>query len=204
MSLNINGNPHADTISTTKKSAGNKDIISFLKKVKLPTRNKIKSQKNYLKYKKKFLQQGFINHKGQSFDRPQCILCGHVFSNKFLKTLRLAGHLTNVHLKHSEEKLEFFELKKRIYNKTKEISSTDTQVDKALLASFKISYFIAKCKKNFTIAEDLILPSTIVIVSELFGENSADSVKIVKLSNDTVKRRIDMIHTDIKEQLVER
>ena len=72
------------------------------------------------------------------------------------------------------------------------------------MASFKISYFIAKRKKNFTVAEDLILPSAIVIVSELLGENSADLVKSVKLSNDTVKRRIDMIHMDIKEQLVER
>ena len=72
------------------------------------------------------------------------------------------------------------------------------------MASFKISYFIAKHKKNFIIAEYLILPSGIVIVSELFEENSAALVKSVKLSNDTVKRRIYMIHTDIMERLVER
>ena len=72
------------------------------------------------------------------------------------------------------------------------------------MESVKISYFIAKHKKNFTIVDDLILSSAIVILSKLFGENSADLVKSIKLSNDTVKRRIDIIHTDIKEQLVER
>ena len=112
MSQNSNGKPHVDTISTTKKPAGNQDITSFLKKVKLPAKTK-KTGKKYRKYKKKFLQQGFINHKGQSFDRPQCILYGHVFSNEFLKTLRLTKHLTTVHLKHSKENLEFFELKKK-------------------------------------------------------------------------------------------
>ena len=40
MSLNTNKNPHGDTISTTKKSTGNKDITSSLKKVKLPTKIK--------------------------------------------------------------------------------------------------------------------------------------------------------------------
>ena len=108
MSLNINGKTHADTISTTKKSAGNKDITSFLKKVKLSTKNK-KIFKKLPEVQKKILHQGFINHKRKSFDRPQCILCGHVFSNEFLKTLRLTKHLTNVHLKQSKEKLDFFE-----------------------------------------------------------------------------------------------
>ena len=88
MSPNTNGKPHAGTISTTKVSAGNKDITSFLKKFKLPTKTKKKAEKNYRKYKK-ILEQGFLNHKYQSFDRPQCLLFVNVFSNDFLRCLDL-------------------------------------------------------------------------------------------------------------------
>ena len=67
--------------------------------------------------------------------------------------------------------------------------------------SYGKSLLIAKKKKNYTIGEDLILPAIKIMIKELFGEKYLYLVNNICLSNDTVKRRIDNIHNDIKKQL---
>ena len=73
---------------------------------------------------------------------------------------------------------------------------------KAQLASFKIEYRIAKCKKPYTIAEELVLPAALDLVSTMTGESVAQKLKAVPLSNNTICRRIDKISDDISDQLV--
>ena len=58
---------------------------------------------------------------------------------------------------------------------------------KAQLASFKVAYRIAKCKKPHTLAEELVLPA-VDLVSTMIGESAAP------LSNNTISRRIDKIY----------
>ena len=41
----------------------------------------------------------------------------------------------------------------------------------ALLASYQVSYRIAKCKKPYTIGEILVLPAAIDVVKVMFGEH---------------------------------
>ncbi|GFV13315.1 hypothetical protein TNCV_3656351 [Trichonephila clavipes] len=50
----------------------------------------------------------------------------------------------------------------------------------------------ARCKKPYTIAEELILPAAIEIVETMFGDNFAKELQSIPLSNDTVSRRIDV------------
>ena len=75
-------------------------------------------------------------------------------------------------------------------------SFLDTPV-KAQLASFKVAYRIAKCKKPDTIAEELVLPAALDLVSTMIGESVAQKLKVVPLLNNTICRRIEKISDDI-------
>ena len=73
---------------------------------------------------------------------------------------------------------------------------------KVQLASFKIAYRIAKCKKLHTIAEELVLPVALDLVSTIIGKSGVQKLKAVPLSNNTISRRIDKISDDINHHLV--
>ncbi len=71
----------------------------------------------------------------------------------------------------------------------------------AQLASYKVAYRVAQCKKPHTIAEELKLPSAIDMVSTMIDEATASKLKAIPLSNNTIARRIYDISKDIEEQL---
>ena len=48
------------------------------------------------------------------------------------------------------------------------------------------------------------MPPIISSVKNLFGDMAVEKVKKISLSTNTIKRRIDNIHDDIKEQLKEK
>ncbi|XP_051989866.1 SCAN domain-containing protein 3-like [Xyrauchen texanus] len=73
---------------------------------------------------------------------------------------------------------------------------------KALQASYAVSLLVAKAKKPFTIAEDLLLPAAVVLAETMLDKNAADKLKTVPLSNDTVSRRIERMGAIIVEQVV--
>jgi len=73
---------------------------------------------------------------------------------------------------------------------------------KARLAFFEIACRLAKCKKTHTIAEDLVLPAALDLVSTMIGESAAQKLKVVPLSSNTICRRINKISDDINDQLV--
>ena len=73
---------------------------------------------------------------------------------------------------------------------------------KAQLASFKVAYRIAKCKKPHIIAKQLMLPAALDFVSKMIGESVAQKLKAVPLSNNAICRRIDKILDDSSDQLV--
>ena len=73
---------------------------------------------------------------------------------------------------------------------------------KAELASFKVAYRIAKCKKLHTIVKELVLPAALDLVSTIIGESAAQKLKAFPLSNNTISRRIDKITDDVNDHLV--
>ena len=73
---------------------------------------------------------------------------------------------------------------------------------KAELASSKVAYRIAKCKKTHIIAEKLVLPAALDLVSTIIGESVAQKLKAVPLSNNTICSRIDKILDNVTDQLV--
>ncbi|KAI2643056.1 Protein FAM200A [Labeo rohita] len=58
----------------------------------------------------------------------------------------------------------------------------------AQLASYKVTYRVAQCKKLHIIAEELILPSAIDMVSTMIDDATASKLKTIPLSNNTIAR----------------
>ncbi|CAH1973275.1 unnamed protein product [Acanthoscelides obtectus] len=65
-------------------------------------------------------------------------------------------------------------------------------------ASLQIAFMIAKQKKPHTIGQELTKPCVLKATKIILGEDAEQKMKYTSLSNNTVKRRIDDIATDIK------
>ena len=97
---------------------------------------------------------------------------------------------------------EFFARKLSEMNKQSVVFSKFLQTLKAQLASFKVSYRMAKCKLLLTTAEELVLSATLDSVSTMIGESGAQKLKAVSFSNNTISKRIDKTSDDINNQQV--
>ena len=74
----------------------------------------------------------------------------------------------------SRKPREFFARKLSEMNKQLVVLSNFLQTPaKAQLASFKVAYGIAKCKRLHTIAEELVLPAALDLVSTMIRESAA-------------------------------
>ena len=56
---------------------------------------------------------------------------------------------------------------------------------------------IAKAKTPHTIAESLVLPCDVELCRAMLDEKAATEIQKVPLSNDSIKRRIDDMATDV-------
>ena len=66
-----------------------------------------------------------------------------------------------------------------------------------------VTFRIAQSKKAFTVAEELILSCALDMCREIIGEAAALKLQAIPLSNDTIRRIIEM-SDDIEQQLLER
>ena len=82
------------------------------------------------------------------------------------------------------------------------IRKVTTTSERALQASYVVSLLVAKAKKPFTIVEELLLPAAKVLAETMLDKTAADKFNAVPLSNDTVSRRLDVMATDIVDQVV--
>jgi len=85
------------------------------------------------------------------------------------------------------------------------IISQASTIDTSLLtASYLITLQIAKCKKPYSIGEELIKPSVIAACNEVLYQSAASKMKDIPLSNDTVERGISDMTEDTENQLIEK
>ena len=78
-----------------------------------------------------------------------------------------------------------------------------TTVNKSdVYASYSASYEIAKQKKAHTIGKKLILPVMKKVVKIMIGEKESEKLNALTLSNNTVKRRIEDMSSDVLNQIV--
>ena len=165
--------------------------------------NKQKSgRKKTRKYDSSYLNFGFTVAEKEGAEHPHCVICYKVLAAECMLPSKLKRHLITNHNNLSGKSREFFARKLTEMKQSVELSSfLDTPV-KAQLASFKVAYRIAKCKKTHTIAEKLVLPAAFDLVSTTIGESVAQKLKVVPLSNNTICRRIEKISDDINDQLI--
>ncbi len=120
-----------------------------------------------------------------------------------MKTAHLQHHLRTKHPHQVGNSLEFFRKKNHGFTSCQENMKKITSASaKALEASYAVSFLLAKAKKPFSLAEELIIPAAAVLAETMVDKTAANKIKTATLSNDTVSCRIDKMGTDIVEQLV--
>ena len=158
-----------------------------------------------IKYDNAYLSLGFtVNVVGEE-ERPIGVLCLKTLAADSMRPNKLKRHLKTLHPSHVNKPPDFF--KRRLDECRQQVNHFDTASSvssKAQLASYRVTYRIAKCKKPHTRAEELILPAAIDMVSIMIDDASADKLKAVPLSIDTVARCICDISNDLEDQLVEK
>jgi len=118
-----------------------------------------------------------------------------------MKPSRLIRHLNAKHSNLVNKPTEFFMRKRDALKIEKKIISKASTTDTSLLtASYLISLQIAKCKKPYSIGEELIKPSLIAACNEVLGQSAASKMKDIPLLNDIVERRIYDMAEDTEKQ----
>jgi len=157
------------------------------------------------KYDSDYIKYGFIKAGNDFEPKAQCVECAKILSNASLKPSKLKRHLDTHHPKSATKPKDYFERKRDdLQSQQRVLTSFTTQSQSALKASFLVAGRVARCKKAFTIAEELILPSAIDMCREVIGGNAASKLELVPLSNNTITRRIIEMSNDIECQLLER
>jgi zinc finger BED domain-containing protein 5/7/8/9 len=137
---------------------------------------------------------------------PQCVICHIVLSNDAMRPGRLELHLITNHPSLKDKPIDFFHAK---INSVKRMKLDSTchfamENDKLMEASYEIALLIAKDKKPHTIGESLVKPCLLTACKTVLNEESCAKVAKMSLSNDTIKRRIDDMAHDLKNQIIEK
>ena len=98
--------------------------------------------------------------------------------------------------------LAYFEAQLKAYIKQKApIKRTPKDIQCAQLASYKVSHRIVRARKPHTIAENLLLPAAIDMVTTFGAKDVAKQVQTIPLSNSSISRKIQGFSDDLHQQL---
>lgn len=73
----------------------------------------------------------------------------------------------------------------------------DRKFQAAVEASYYVAYKVSEQQKCHTIAENLSMPCAYEMVSKVCGEDQAKKLSVISLSNNTIRRRVDDMASDI-------
>nr|XP_053637319.1 zinc finger BED domain-containing protein 5-like [Cherax quadricarinatus] len=150
-----------------------------------------------------FLRHGFVNLTSGGEDRPQCVACHKVLTNESHKPSKLSAHLQKCHPNLQNKDQAYFQ-RQAVALKNIQFGSSGIQAQKlqaAVEASYCVAYKIAEQQKCHTIAENLIMPCAYEMVSKVCGEDQAKKLSVISLSNNTIRRRVDDMASDILSQV---
>nr|CAI5843314.1 unnamed protein product [Callosobruchus analis] len=166
-----------------------------------------KKRKSFVRhYISDYLKYGFVlwPQSEENCPKPECVVCRDVLSNESMKPSKLLRHLQSKHPQVESKPLDFFKRKSLEMKIQKDAFKKCFLVDKSLLkASYLVALRIAKSKKPYSVAEDLLKPCLIDVCCEVLGQSAADKMKTLPLSNDTIGRRICELSDDVESQLLQ-
>ena len=150
-------------------------------------------------YDEAFLKLGFMEVNG----KPKCVVCEKALSKESLKKNKLLRHLETNHPACVDKPIEYFRSKLQALSSQANVMKAFTTVNKsAVYASYLASYEIAKQKKAHTIGEKLILPVMKEVVKVMIGHRESEKLNSISLSDNTAKRRIEDMSSDVLNQIV--
>ena len=157
------------------------------------------------KYSESYLKMEFTSMLDDGNEKPQCVSCYAVLSNEAMKPSKLKHHLQQKHPEHAEKDLSFFQRQKMSLKRQKLDASGyfQQQSTASLEASFEVALQIVKQKQPHTIGETIVKPCAVKMVKLILGEKSSKKIEQVSLSNDTIKKRISVMSTDVKQQVID-
>nr|XP_053635382.1 protein ZBED8-like [Cherax quadricarinatus] len=143
------------------------------------------------KWNDDYVRFGFTcNGKTEDLQKPQCIICGNVFSNANLKPSKLQEHFNNQHGGANVAGHDF----KSLQAKRARFDSRATlpklgfiSVNKPLTASYQVAYKVAKSKKPHTVAEELIKPCALEMATTILGNEARKKLELVPLLNNVIR-----------------
>uniref|UniRef100_A0A5S6QK69 DUF4371 domain-containing protein n=1 Tax=Trichuris muris TaxID=70415 RepID=A0A5S6QK69_TRIMR len=155
-------------------------------------------------YSVDYLKYGFIPSHGNRH-LPMCLICEKVLSNEAMKPSRMLDHLSRQHPEKADKDVSYFQALRDKRTKQpklgKPFSWTSKEVSDGMLASYRISMLIAKAGYAHTVGEDLLIPVVSEVLETVLHRPSADVVKKIPLSNNTVQRRIDEMANNVEDAL---
>lgn len=109
------------------------------------------------KYHESYLDMGFVE---TSDNQPQCVICAKVLPNSSMYPDKMRRHFEKVHAEYEGKPSSFFKRKYEELSAAQErmTYTCKTANEKAILASYLVSYRVAKAGEAHTIAETLIKP----------------------------------------------
>ncbi|XP_075048007.1 zinc finger BED domain-containing protein 5-like [Mixophyes fleayi] len=169
------------------------------------TSGKVVKKRKHRRYDDTYPDLGFTSVDVNQEERPQCVLCLKILSSESMIPSKLKRHLETNHPDMANKSRDYFirrlkELKDQKGTFFKQASIPTN----ALIASYKVAYRVAKCKKPHTIADELILPAAVDMVTIMVGESAGKLLSKVPLSNNTMSRRIQHMAEDLNDQLIEK
>jgi len=157
------------------------------------------------KYDESYMDYGFTYTVVENEERPQCVICFKVMAVETMLPNKMKRHLETVHETLKNKPRTYFESKLKAMREQNTTFAKHAKIpSKALLASYKVAYQVAKCKKPHTIAEQLILPAAMDMVSIMLWEAAAKQLMNIPLSDTTISRRILDLAEDINDQLIDK
>ncbi|XP_066482086.1 SCAN domain-containing protein 3-like [Tiliqua scincoides] len=162
-----------------------------------------KRKTKYRKYDETYLDHGFTCVEVNNEEHPQCVICLKVLPVESMLLSKLKDHIERLHPHVVGKPREFFIRKLKEVELQKSTFSKQSKVDNsALLSSYKVAYRVAQSKQPHTIAEELILPAAVEMVTIMLGEDAGKQLLKVPLSNDAISQRINDMAEDIGDQLI--
>lgn len=155
-------------------------------------------------YSDSCIEYGFTDVNKQDKDLQQNVIYHKALSEGFLERSLLQRHFSNSHPKLSDKHQFNFERETHVLKGIGvDYSGPEHKLNEASLrASFMVAWRVAQNKKPHTVVETFVLPCCKDIIGCFFGENAAQKLNTLSLSNDIMHQRICDLSEDIKDQVI--